>query len=366
MVDARGLAYEVLPDVRGRPGMRTGAGVIASRLVHMIGYRTAEAYVVPWSDGERVLATRWPVGVDLGPTPMAQRDDDPNDHLPHVERRTLRALGTLSAWLGMTRLEPRMLRDVYVGEPDEGHVEHWLVGLQGALGVDAYFATVAWARDEDREDTDFFLRLFSLGLSPKPPGYEPVPPHPSLGLLEEHLAPEYHRIGPPFAPLDRVQPGDTYWMAKRMASLPLAAIGEAVLAGELEAPAQHWLFQVLELRRAAVIAWAYDQTTPCDVVAVEPTALVLGDLALAASVLPSSERDYLVRYLDASGDEVAAPATVEPTGALVRVPLPAGLHGEEYVVVEVLARRRTVALPRPATIHLRPRPAGWKLAGVRH
>src|SRR5687767_2826679 len=49
MVDARGLAYEVLPDVRGRPAMRTGAGAVASRIFHMIGYRTAETYVVPWS-----------------------------------------------------------------------------------------------------------------------------------------------------------------------------------------------------------------------------------------------------------------------------------------------------------------------------
>jgi hypothetical protein len=369
MVDARGLAYEIVPDVRGRGGMRSSADAIASRLVYMLGYRTAEVYVIPWDDGTVVGAVRWPVGIDLGPTPIgAQRDDDPNDHLPHIERRTLRAFGSLAAWLGITRLDPAMLRDVYVGEPDQGHVEHWIVGLDGALGVDAYFAALAWARNEDREETSFFLRLFSLGLSPKPAAFEPAPPFASVGLLDEHLVPEFHQIGPPFEPFDRLQPADTYWMAKRIAALPLGAIGEAIIAGGLEPAAQHWLYQVLELRRAAVIAWAFDLVTPCDPVAVEPNALVLGDLALATSVSPAAERDYVVRYLGDDGGAVADEIVLRPERGqpIVRVPLPDALGSADYVVVEVLARRAERALPRPMQVHLLPRSGVFRLVGVRH
>ena len=110
MKDARGLDYELLTDLPKRPGMRTAAAAIASRLFHVLGYRAAEVWLITTAQHKRVAATRWPVGTDLGPTPIrSTRDDDPNDVLPHVERRSLRALKLFTAWLGMTRLRPRTL-----------------------------------------------------------------------------------------------------------------------------------------------------------------------------------------------------------------------------------------------------------------
>jgi len=82
--------------------MQTGAAAVASRLMHALGYRVAEAHITATEDGRRVLATRWPGGIDLGPTPIRDtRPDDPNDRVPHLERRTLRAMKLVAAWLAL-------------------------------------------------------------------------------------------------------------------------------------------------------------------------------------------------------------------------------------------------------------------------
>src|SRR5205814_2218112 len=146
------------------------------------------------------------LGIDLGATPIdARRDDDPNDLVDHRDRRTLRVLQLVTAWLDMKRMLPRVLRDAYLGEPGKGHVEHYLVGLDGSMGVDDWREAVRWMRDADREDSNFFLRLFSFGLSPKPAAYPPDTPWPSVGLFDETVAVDAYAPSPPFEPIDRLQ-----------------------------------------------------------------------------------------------------------------------------------------------------------------
>jgi hypothetical protein len=100
--------------------------------VRAVGYPTPEVWLTPNGRG----ATRWPPGIELGPTdPNDTRRDDPNDHIPHRDRRTLRALGVLAAWLDLGDLGPEHVVDVYVGAPGRGHVQHFLIGLESSLGV---------------------------------------------------------------------------------------------------------------------------------------------------------------------------------------------------------------------------------------
>jgi hypothetical protein len=371
VTDARGLAYELVADDAGRERMRTAAAVMASRLVHALGYRTPEVHLVRSPAGKRLAATRWPPGVDLGPTTIQSRSDDPNDAIAHVDRRTLRALALVAAWLDLKQLPPRMLRDLYVGKPGRGHVEHVVVGLDGALGVARYHDALGWAQDADRQDSNFFLKLFSMGLSPKPPGLPPVTPWPSVGLIAPTLAVDQYDVAPPFEPFDRLQPADAYWAAKRIAALPHFTLALAIMAGQLDPPAQNWLLQVLHLRRGQVIAWGYDRTTPLEVVTLRAgsagaDALLLADLAIVSRVMAASRSRYLVRYLDSEAHPLAPETTVRPDGAHVVVPLPAALGERDYVVVQVQGYRDDQPLPRPFEAHLRPRTGRFRLAGVRH
>jgi hypothetical protein len=90
-----------------------------------------------WSSlaaGERVLAVRWPAArppreerqLRYRPDrPSGTGADDPNDDaVEHQDRRSLRLLVLVADWLGLDQIRPRMLRDVYVGAPGKGFVQH--------------------------------------------------------------------------------------------------------------------------------------------------------------------------------------------------------------------------------------------------
>ena len=134
VVDASGRRFELRHDPADRPEMRTAAAAVASRIFARLGYFVAPTWVsfiarddlrtnnVPapqlvrttqmlsdfLTNGPapnelrfRVSATRWPIGRDLGPTrAFGTRPDDPNDRVPHEDRRTLRAFAAIFPWLG--------------------------------------------------------------------------------------------------------------------------------------------------------------------------------------------------------------------------------------------------------------------------
>ncbi|MBM4375520.1 MAG: hypothetical protein FJ095_10575 [Deltaproteobacteria bacterium] len=374
IVDARGLGYELVPDEPNHRGRMSGAAATSSRLLHAIGYRVAEVHVVDL-EGERFAATRWPVGVDLGPTAAeGTRDDDPNDRLDHRDRRTLRSLRLAAAWLDIVDLEPRMLRDHYLGEPGEGHVEHTLIGIDGALGVGTLRAAEAWARDPDRADENFFFRMFTLGLSPIPRAKPPVAAFTSVGLLEPFVLPGSFSPSPPFSPSDRMTPADGYWLAKRVATIPSRVLRRAVLASKLPPLEQNWLLQMLELRRAQIVAWAYDRVTPLDPGLLSPAnpsrgleaRLLLADRAVLSRMTPAESSSYDVEFLDDEGAPLARKRGLACDRGIVTLPLGAELQAREYVVAEVTARRAGKALPRPVELHFRRRGEALALVGVRH
>lgn len=373
LTDARGLRYELLHDPVGREGMRTSAAAIASRLVYALGYRTPEVYVITSHEGRRAAATRWPPGIDLGPTPIAStRADDPNDFVPHLERRTLRALFHVTAWIDMHRLGPHHLRDVYVGKPGKGHVQHYLVGFGGALGADNFDEALAWANDPDRQESNFFLRMFSLGLSPKPPGFVPETQYPGVGLFTEVLLPEKWDMSPPFEPTDRVLPGDAYWITKRIASVDARTIATALDAAKLEKNARKWIAERIAKRRTALIAHGYEQTTPCEVSILAeatdktPAQLRLVDAAVFQGFVPTSQRSYRVRILDDAGKRVVPDRGVAATGAILTLELPATLLETPYFVVQVRSSFGNRRAPRPVEIHIRSIEKQFRLVGVRH
>ncbi|RLB54725.1 MAG: hypothetical protein DRI90_20000 [Deltaproteobacteria bacterium] len=373
IVDARGLPYELQPDVPGHPGMRSGAAAIASRLFHALGYRTAEVHIIRSHEGERVAATRWPLGVDLGPTPINDtRSDDSNDQLPHLQRRSLRALTMMTGWLGLKRLRSRNLRDVYLGQPGLGHVQHVVAGLDGALGVDDYLDERQWVEDPDREDSNFFLRVFSLGLSPKPPAVQPDKLDPAVGMMNERVLKDHYDPSPPFEPRDHLLPGDAYWAAKRIAAVDRTAIAAAIQAAKLEPLAENWLFQVLMLRRDKVIAKGFNQTTPCEVITIEPPVdkrgarLVLANLAVEKGVHSAAAIEYQISYLASDGEPVAKSRRKLSPGPIVTVPLPAGLSAHDYLVVRVVAQLGTDERPPAFEVHLKSQADTFRLLGVRH
>lgn len=393
VIDAQGRRYVLRRDSSEHPEMRTAAEVIAGRLVRAIGYLTPDVEIIDLTPGNfttpdpartfleagpppraglfRVSATRWPIGIDLGPTPeAATRRDDPNDRLSHLDRRTLRALRVVAAWLRLTRLEPKRLRDVYVGRAPRGHVEHYIVGLHGALGADAVLAlSDVPAIGPDREGT--LRRLITLGLLPQPAPAPTQTKWSSLGEISGTVSVQDLSPSPSFVPFRRALPGDDYWVARRIAAIPHGVLAGAVAAGRLgDYTASDWLRQVLEARRAQVVAYAFDRVTPCEVDGLDGGALLLRDLAVAYGLATAASTLYLVEQLGASGDALVAPAWVHGTSERVRLELsPAALASGDSLVIRVWAARSGKGTaPRALEVHLRRGAPGptWRVRGVRH
>ena len=61
---------------------------------------------------------------------LGDSGDDPNDLVPHEDRRSLRALKVFASWIALEGLGARNTVNRYVGAPGEGHVVHYFAGLE--------------------------------------------------------------------------------------------------------------------------------------------------------------------------------------------------------------------------------------------
>jgi hypothetical protein len=393
--DARGLRYELRRDTKERPELVSASAAVASRLLGAIGYRTPEVHVVtvavadlkevndkparlavtalfrdgsaPTGERYRVRATRWPVGIDLGPTPVAGvRPEDPNDHVPHAERRTLRSLGLALYWMGLRRLPPFALRDVYVGDAGKGHLEHYVVAMDDAFGADAVGreAEARLGGAGKYLDENALTALLTLGLRRRR-----APPVQTrwlaLGEFQDVDPPETFTTSPPYEPADRLRPADAYWMGKRLAAVPAATINAALTAAHFSDPsARARAAEVMETRRARAIAWAFAQVTPADVERVEPARLMLRDQANSRKLRGLSSESYAVTFLDDHGNVVAPPIVVKVPDAAVSIPLPPGVP--DYLVVRATAIHESGKAPRAVEVHVLKEVSGIRVVGVVH
>lgn len=83
----------------------------------------------------RALASELLPGVPLGPTSaMGVRADDPNDVVPHEDRRELRAARLLAAWLDHFDTREQNSLDVWVAEQGRHFVRHYQLDFGDSLG----------------------------------------------------------------------------------------------------------------------------------------------------------------------------------------------------------------------------------------
>ncbi|MCC6899344.1 MAG: hypothetical protein IT377_10240 [Polyangiaceae bacterium] len=373
LTDARGKAYRLIGDHPSLPEVDTAAALIASRLVRALGYLTPEVWWVepaalglPRSAGpksDRWVAVRWPVGVPLGPTDMTYpRDDDPNDRVPHRDRRTLRALGVLAAWLDLRELGPSRLVDAYVGLPGRGHVKHFVVGLHDALGAGSLGPSAPSRSAAGPVEGDALANLVTLGLArPRPSGGEPAR---SLRVFRAQLDAR-QRLAHPYEPVDRLLPSDGYWLAKRMIRIPPKLIERVVREARFTDPGlERHVLHALDARRRTLASYWFARVTPCEVDSLSGRTLISSDVALKAGLESPSDTRYRVAFLGEDGKELAPPRTLQPAEGEVEVPIPE--LDRDYVVVQVTAIRRGTLAPRAMEAHLKADGPNLKLLGVRH
>lgn len=398
VVDARGQIYELRVDPADRPGMKTAAEAIASRLAWAFGYRTPEVFVTrvglqdfvtderskrgdgtlvdfeallrtgppPVGNRYRVSATAWPAGIDVGPSPIATtRDDDPNDLVPHRDRRTLRALQVFGAFVKLRRIGPHSIADLYVGPHGQGHLEHYLVGLDAALGA----ADVVRPGDPEPEIPALspLVSLVTLGLARAPKRVPTQTEMPAVGEFSPDLSPSHFAPPDPYEPIERILPTDGYWAAKRLASISRRLIVAAVRAAELDDPvAGAYLVDTLDARRQALMAHWYAQVSPLEVAGTRGGDLLIADRAIIDGVAKVQGSAYTIRFFDEEGSEVGKAQRWQASGKRFRLPLSAELRKLPYLVVRIVARRDGKASPRAFEVHWMQTEGKGRVVGVRH
>ena len=338
MRDSAGRLYFVKSDPLSNPEMATAADVIVSKFLWAIGYNTPENYIIyphledfrladdattmgpygrdrkmTWSDFEaivgniphyegdafRIMASLAVAGKPVGPFRYSgTRSDDPNDIVPHENRRDLRGLFVIAAWLNHTDAKANNSLDTVVEEEGLRYVRHYLIDFASALGSDS-------DRPKDaRLGHKFMLptpsealgRILALGFYA--PKWERVhfPSIPAVGHLEaEAFEPERWKSDYPNPAFLSRLPDDEYWGAKQVLAFSDDDIRAIVEWGRFSDPrAVDYLTATLAARRDKIGRTFFSKVLPLDNFRIENGELHFDDLAVQYNF--RSVEQYTMRW----------------------------------------------------------------------
>ena len=320
--------------------LSTGAEIVAQRLLHAAGYLVPEMQVIdlavdrleiepgslrrddynrlvplvradlralltnlnPRASGRiRALVSRAVPGEPIGPfSYRGVRIDDPNDRIPHERRRSLRGLWVLAAWLNNTDVRRQNTLDTFVVVDERrklGYVRHHLIDFNDALGAagerpkyvgEGYEGYIEWPA--------ILGRLVGGGLIY--PYWLAVPParYPSVGVFEaEVFDPPRWSPAYPNPAFDEATARDTFWGAALLARFDRDRVAAAIAAARYSSPeAARYLLDVLMLRRAKLLRYAWRHMLPLADLSIEGTRLRMQDLEVAAGLIAAPRSGYQV------------------------------------------------------------------------
>jgi hypothetical protein len=225
----------------------------------------------------RVVASKALEGKPIGRIRfVGTRPDDPNDLVPHEDRRELRGYGVFAAWVNHVDAKAINSLDTLVTEKGRSYVRHHLLDFGSALGSGGVNAADYWAGDAYLLDGGQIARqLVGFGLFLQPWHTAPFYEAPAIGRMRAENAdfnPDLWKPRVPNQAFLHARSDDRFWAARKLVALNTDILRAAVSAGDFgDAASEAFLVRALAQRRDA-IARRY-------LVAVNPIA----DLALDAA-----------------------------------------------------------------------------------
>jgi hypothetical protein len=407
VVDARGKKFMLKLDADGHFGLSTGAELVGARLFYAAGYDTPGsfllalgptdlvldphatyvlydvekrplsrehvdavlAHVARNADGSiRAVAVPWLPGRVLGAFDMIGRQgDDPNDRIPHEDRRSLRADWLMYAWLSIFDASAINTLESYVEEDGRHFVRHYHFDFGCAFGSATKHPQ---ALHQDGEHTIEVGRtlaaFFSLGLYRRPfqtereAWAELTRKYPSIGYYPaEGFVPEAYRSNRKIPAHMRLTARDLYWGAKVVTSFSNAQLEAVVAVARLPAADAAYLVHALEVRRDIIgrrylAAFA---AVEAPAASDDGARVCFEDLALARGYALAAGTRYAFEVTDGHGTRLAA-GEAGAAGTNACVPTGGVGRGTGYRVVSIAARYGPAAGPtRASRIHLRWREA---------
>ncbi|HET8935789.1 MAG TPA: hypothetical protein VFN67_20215 [Polyangiales bacterium] len=393
-------------DPDGEPQRATGATAIAARLYHAAGYFAPCDSVVYFdprilhltpgltaSDNSgvarpfdqaaldsllshashraglvRMGASRWLPGKPIGPARYeGTRDDDPNDVVPHEDRRELRGARLMAAWLNHFDSREQNTMDVFMPLADDsqhrlGHVRHYILDLGDCFGS-------VWASDELSRRLghayyfDFsylMLDFVSFGAVSRP--WERA--RRDGGIFNYFSArdfdPEDWRGGYPNPAFVRMTEADGAWFARILARFDDSLISAAVGVGQYDPPSAAYLVRTLIARRDLILQRYLTRLSPLADLRVRGHELCGVDLARRVNAVKKPSAPD-ARLLDADGPRALPLHWNERDELCVTLPPLAAKQPLAYGIVEIA----TGSSSQPLRAHVYDRGAtGLWLAGI--
>jgi len=420
IADQKGRRYFVKFDPPGLPELATSAEAVVTRLLHAVGYNVPQMLIgslrrenlaiakdasvrlpdgsrrpLRWSDVDEQLrrahrnedgSYRVTLGEALEGKPLegflytGTRSDDPNDVVPHENRRELRGLRVFSAWVNHTDAKAINSLDVLVRQDGKSIVRHYLIDFNATLGS-------AGIGVRERRDGYEYLADFgpakkalpAFGFYVRPWLTIDYPEIPGIGRFEsKRFVPEEWRPRVPNPAYVRSRADDTYWAARKLMAISDDLIRAAVKAGKYsDARAEQFLADALIERRDKIgRAWLTSVNPVADPALAEDGTLTFRNPAVDYGFSPAPSR-YTVtwyRFDNATGQSTRLDESTTTTGtraaapadALVRVRPDTTLPGGRGVFVRADISAVQPANPSwraPVQAYFRRGADGWRLVG---
>jgi hypothetical protein len=419
IADQSGRRYFVKFDPPGEPDLATGAEAVVTRLFYALGYNVPQILIgtlrrenleiakdatvrlangshrpLKWSDIDEQLGRahrnedgsyRVTLGEAIEGKPLegffytGTRPDDPNDVVPHENRRELRGLRVFSAWVNHTDAKAINSLDVLVKQDGRSIVKHYLIDFNATLG------SAGIGLRERRDGYEYLAEvgtamkaLPAFGFYVRPWMTIDYPKIKGIGRFEsKRFVPEEWRPRVPNPAYVRSRPDDIYWAARKLMALSDDLIRAAVKSGKYSDPrAEQFLADALIDRRNKIgRAWLTSVNPVADPAMAEDGTLTFKNPAVDYGFAPPPSR-YIVawyRFDNATGEsarlgetDVAAPRALAPADALVRIRPDTTLPGGRGVFVRVDISAVQPASPSwsaPVQAYFRRGAAGWRLVG---
>ncbi len=336
--DADGRLYFVKTDPRRYPELASAADVVGTKLFHALGYHTPQNYVLLGTRGDffvsedskiqgaggqtrpmnerdldevikltprtpdgklRLLASLALEGRPLGPFKFeGVRKDDPNDIVPHEDRRDLRGLHVFAAWLNHTDSKANNTLDTLVEEDGVRFIRHHLIDFGAILGSDSDAAKDPRLGHEPMllRGGPTLRRMFSFGVIPRDWELVRYPNIGGVGRFQSRLFdPDEWVSNFPNPAFLRRLPDDEYWAATHVMAFSEEEIRAVVETGQYSDPgAVAYITQALVERRDRIGRKYFNKVLALDRFEVRDGRLEFSDLLVEHGFAP--KRDYSVAW----------------------------------------------------------------------
>jgi hypothetical protein len=407
--DASHVRWFLKLDAPGYAEEATGAEVVATKLFWAAGYNVAETHVATLQlenlvlsdkatitlngrkrrltkadvqrvldlseknrDGSyRVLASKEIEGKPVGEfLYYGTRTDDPNDVIPHQDRRELRGMTVFAAWIDRVDAKAGNTVDTLVQEDGKNVVRHHVLDFGSTLG------SAGIGRNEYWEGYEYLYsaaslrkKLLGVGLPLEAWRKIQYPSIRGVARLEgDHFEPEKWKPRVPNAAYIRADADDMFWAARKLMAINEDMIAAAVKSGNYSEPAaEQYLTATLIKRRDAILKAYLPKVNPIVNPSLDASG-VLGFENAASGFGPPQTTSYEAawyRFDNATGESTplgdSQPTTMSRIGPPVALPAAPG----SFIRIDV--RSINAAYPSwtaPVHLYFRWSNNGWRLTGL--